>query len=500
MAIQFEQSKSVGFWLRRIWILGALVPVLALIGWLINNPYLKGWGAGLTAMNPFTALCFLIGFAALLLVYGNEKQSGQARLVGGLLAVAALTRIGCYFAGWEWGLDTWLFASKIDLEAIPNRMAPNTALAFVCVGLAIALIDRPARGSAHPSDFLAIIAGSFGLITIVGYAFQTAMMTRVTTHIPMAVSTGTLFLLISAVILRARPERGMFAVAHRSRTAGIILSRLLWVFIPVPLVFAFIEARAVQADLVTRELGAALFVLFLLGVQTYASLRTACYVAKVDELRGKAEADLRQSREEARLARLEADHQAEMLDRLAKAAEFRDDDTGLHTRRVGDLSADIARELGLPSEEVELIRRAAPLHDIGKIGISDLILLKPGKLTEEEFEMMKQHTLIGSQILTEGRSEMVQVAATIARTHHEKWNGTGYPHGLRGDEIPLSGRIVAVADVFDALTNERPYKSAWPIQKALDEIQKGAGQHFDPAVVDAFLKVVPFEPEVRQAA
>jgi putative two-component system response regulator len=181
--------------------------------------------------------------------------------------------------------------------------------------------------------------------------------------------------------------------------------------------------------------------------------------------------------------------QIEILERLALAAEYRDDDTGEHTQRVGQMSAQIAKALSLPETDVELIRRAAPLHDVGKIAIPDAILLKPGKLTPEEFEHMKTHTTLGAKMLSGGRFPLLQMAEDIALTHHEHWNGKGYI-GLQGESIPIAGRIVAVADVFDALTNERPYKKAWPRHEALEEIQRQSEQQFDPHVVQAFLEIM----------
>lgn len=181
--------------------------------------------------------------------------------------------------------------------------------------------------------------------------------------------------------------------------------------------------------------------------------------------------------------------QVEILERLALAAEYRDDDTGEHTKRVGKTAAQIAEVLGWQAGTVELIRRAAPLHDVGKIAISDSILLKPGKLTPEEFERMKTHTILGAKMLSGGRFPLLQLAEQIALTHHERWDGTGYM-GLCGEAIPISGRIVTVADVFDALTSERPYKKAWPLQEALEEIQRQSGRQFDPCVVEAFLRII----------
>ena len=189
-----------------------------------------------------------------------------------------------------------------------------------------------------------------------------------------------------------------------------------------------------------------------------------------------------------RTAELEAT-QVEILERLALAAEYRDDDTGEHTKRVGKTAARIAEALGWSPAEVELIRRAAPLHDVGKIAIPDSILLKPGKLTPEEFERMKTHSVIGAKMLSGGQFPLLQLAEQIALTHHERWDGTGYL-GLHEENIPMAGRIVTVADVFDALTSERPYKKAWPPNEAIEEIKRQSGRQFDPCVVEGFLNVV----------
>jgi PAS domain S-box-containing protein/putative nucleotidyltransferase with HDIG domain len=180
--------------------------------------------------------------------------------------------------------------------------------------------------------------------------------------------------------------------------------------------------------------------------------------------------------------------QVEMLARLAAAAEFHDDDTGQHTRRVGDLSVAIASRLGLPGSEIELLRIAAPLHDIGKIATPDAVLSKPTVLTAEEFEEMKAHTTIGAQMLAGSAFALLEMAEQIALTHHERWDGSGYPAGLAGRAIPLAGRIVAVADVFDALTHARPYKPAWSVGDAIDDMTSEAGRHFDPEVLEAFLR------------
>lgn len=182
--------------------------------------------------------------------------------------------------------------------------------------------------------------------------------------------------------------------------------------------------------------------------------------------------------------------QTEVILRLSQAAEYRDEDTGQHTQRVGRLSALIARSLGMDAEQVELIRRAAPLHDIGKIAIPDQILHKPGRLTAEEFEQMKEHTTIGARLLNGSRLPLLQTAHEIALYHHERWDGMGYPQAIKGVTIPITARIVAVADAFDALTHERPYKAAWSIEDAIHELHSCSGTRYDPLVIEAMDSVM----------
>ena len=195
---------------------------------------------------------------------------------------------------------------------------------------------------------------------------------------------------------------------------------------------------------------------------------------------------LLESRVDERTRELQ-ESQLEIVERLARAAEIRDEDTGRHTIRVGDLSALLADALGLDRKRSELIRRAAVLHDVGKIGIPDRILLKPGTLTVTEIELIRSHTVIGAGILSGGQSELVKIAEVIALNHHEHWDGGGYPCGLVGEAIPLEARIIAVADVVDALSHRRPYRQAWPMEKVIDEIERKAGHQFDPAVVAALI-------------
>jgi putative two-component system response regulator len=193
---------------------------------------------------------------------------------------------------------------------------------------------------------------------------------------------------------------------------------------------------------------------------------------------------------EVRTCTLELEQaELEILERLTETAQFHDGASEGHTRRVGELAANLARELNVREEDAARLRRAAPLHDVGKIGLRDAILLKPGPLDRAEFSLAERHTLIGATILSGSRFAMLRLAEEIALTHHERWDGTGYPRGLRAEQIPLCGRIVAVADVFDALTHARPYKAAWPLVRTLDEMRRQRGHQFDPDVVGALLRL-----------
>jgi len=178
----------------------------------------------------------------------------------------------------------------------------------------------------------------------------------------------------------------------------------------------------------------------------------------------------------------------DLINRLARAAEYRDNETGMHVIRMSHYTSILSKAAGMDEITCEQIFHAASMHDVGKIGIPDKILLKPARLTDGEFAHMKSHTIIGGRLLEGGNSDLLRMAYDIAMSHHEKWNGTGYPKGLSGEDIPIEGRISAVCDVFDALTSERPYKKEWPVQDAIDEIVGQKGAHFEPRLVDLFVE------------
>jgi len=186
-----------------------------------------------------------------------------------------------------------------------------------------------------------------------------------------------------------------------------------------------------------------------------------------------------------------------VVQRLGRAAEYKDNETGLHVIRMSHYSQLIALEAGMGEAWAETLLHAAPMHDVGKIGIPDSVLRKPGKLDPDEWAIMQQHAEIGAQIIGEDGSELLAMAREVAQNHHEKWDGSGYPRGLKGEEIPVSARIVALADVFDALTSERPYKKAWSVDQACNLIREQSGQHFDPDLVEAFFACLPAILEIK---
>ncbi|MDT8385644.1 MAG: response regulator [Gammaproteobacteria bacterium] len=192
------------------------------------------------------------------------------------------------------------------------------------------------------------------------------------------------------------------------------------------------------------------------------------------------------------------DTRLQVVRRLSRAAEYRDEETGLHIIRMSKMAVVIGKAAGMTDEQCDLLLNAAPMHDVGKIGIPDKILLKPGKFEPEEWAIMQTHSQIGADLLAGDESDLMVMAHDIALTHHEKWNGKGYPNGLAGEDIPLTGRVTALADVFDALTSVRPYKEAWPIEKAIDLIKQERGQHFDPFLVDVFMERLPEIIEIKE--
>lgn len=192
------------------------------------------------------------------------------------------------------------------------------------------------------------------------------------------------------------------------------------------------------------------------------------------------------------------DSRLQVVQRLGRAAEYKDNETGMHVMRMSHYAKELALAYGLTEQQSEILLHAAPMHDIGKIGIADSIMLKPGKLTEEEFTTMKQHPEIGAEIIGDcGDSLLLKVAKSVSLTHHEKWDGSGYPNGLAGKDIPIEGRICALADVFDALTSKRPYKEAWDVEDTITFLQGQKGKHFEPKLVDLLIAILPKILEIK---
>ena len=229
------------------------------------------------------------------------------------------------------------------------------------------------------------------------------------------------------------------------------------------------------------------------------AIKIGVYQNMLKEHKTLLEAQVKEKTKELQNALVEVQNsEKDIISILSKTAEYRDNETSMHTIRVGDMAALISKKLGWSHDEVELMRLAAPMHDIGKVGIEDNILLKPGKLEDNEFLRMKEHSSIGYSILSQKGTPLLKLAAEIAYTHHEKYNGSGYPRGLKENEIPLSGSIVAVVDVFDALLSQRPYKKAFSLERTLDILKADSGSHFNPKVVDSFMENIDEVLEIRK--
>jgi response regulator RpfG family c-di-GMP phosphodiesterase len=270
-------------------------------------------------------------------------------------------------------------------------------------------------------------------------------------------------------------------VRGRIRTSVLVLGTL---------VLAAAYAAAAQAGFALGWMLPFSWPLFSLAVGLVGSLAVTNVVESQERLRVARDNERLEERVRSRTSELQ-ETQLEVVHRLALAAELRDDETGRHIERLGELCHRLALAVGMPAAEAEVLRHAAVLHDVGKIGIPDEVLHKPGAFDPEERALMETHAEIGAELLSGGRSDLMRMAQEVALTHHEKWDGSGYPNGLAGEAIPLAGRICAICDVFDALLSERPYKRPWSLADVLDELRSQAGRHFDPQLVEAFLDIAP---------
>jgi putative two-component system response regulator len=291
-------------------------------------------------------------------------------------------------------------------------------------------------------------------------------------------------------------RRGLLAVVRPSRDPGLVLNRMgpgdafgeIAVLTEGPRLASVVTVEPSETLEVTkRDFDR------VLAANPRATRRMLGALARSLTL-AKEEVTRHNSRLEATVRERTADlreSQLEVVRRLSHAAESRDHATGVHITRMSQMCSHLALAAGATPMEAELLLQAAPMHDVGKIAIPDRILRKPGKLDAEEWEIMQTHAAVGAELLAGSRSPVVQLGEVIALTHHERWDGSGYPRGLRRDEIPFSARVTAVCDVFDALISDRPYKDAWSVEEALAEIQEESGGHFEPRLVEAFTEVFP---------
>jgi HD domain len=480
------------------WMLAMVVGATALLGWVLGLESLKAVVPGHVAMKANTAVSLVVLGGAL----GALRREGPSRLrrpaavTVTLVGALALVTWSQYIHGRDLGIDQLLFREAAGAVGTsdPGRMAPNTALTFVLLAAALLTLDTHLARRWWPAPALSSLAGMLALLALLGYASGVTSLYGLSRLTQMAVPTAIAILALSVGIACARPTRGMMHLFVAETAGGAVARRLVPAAIGVPLILGALRLAGQDAGLYDPSVGGWLFAIALIALLVPLILVLACALDRLDADRGEA---LAMSAAERRARELLQDAQVVMLERLALAAEYRDDETGEHTRRVGALSARIATALGCPEDFVALVRQVAPLHDVGKIGVPDSILLKPGSLTPRERELVNAHTVVGARVLQRQGYELLELAADVALSHHERWDGTGYPLGRAGEGIPVAGRIIAVADVFDALTHHRPYKPAWPVAEAVAEIRDQRGRQFDPRVVDAFIDVLADDPDLR---
>lgn len=282
------------------------------------------------------------------------------------------------------------------------------------------------------------------------------------------------------------------------RVAQTQLPDLILLDIMMPGMTGFEVCKELKRELITR----AIPVIFVTALSDEQDEAEGFAVGGVDYITKPISPAVVQARVNTHLSLVQADElkrtRLQVVQRLGRASEYKDNETGMHVLRMSHYSKVLALAYGFSEQQAETLLHAAPMHDIGKIGIPDHIMLKPGKLTEEEFEVMKTHPQIGAEILGEADSDLLRIAKSVALTHHEKWDGTGYPNGLKAEDIPIEGRIVAIADVFDALTSKRPYKDAWSVEKTMDLIKRESGVHFEPKLVELLEANLPAILEIKE--
>ncbi len=566
---------------------------------IVDAPFVNGPFSGLMEMRADAAICFVATGAALLLATSRPsaaKQRTARVLAGAVIVIGALT------------LAEYLLDTPAAGVAPRGAMAPQTAIAFACLGLTLFLLNSAIGARSRLVPILTGTSFVIALVAVVGYSFGIPGLDGVAGTSTVALSTAITLLVLSVGIAAAAPTVVCSEVLTSDGPGGVVLRRMLPAFVVVCPIFGLLVFEGERHRFYSLANGLVFFgivatVLLAFAVVSLAKrlnrldsehrhaaakavrlaalvdasndaimssdahgMITTCNPA-LEKLYGYTEAELvgqpvsvltppHGRAEQARLMqaaargevtserdtqRLHKDgslldvsvtfsrivhagtlygycavthditrrvrahdqlqaairdrthelsrSRAETLHSLALAAEYHDYETAEHTVRVGENAALLAGRLGMSASFVDLIHQAAPLHDVGKIGIPDHILLKPAALTPEEFDGMKEHTILGSRLLARSDNDVLKLGEVIALGHHERWDGKGYPAGLAGDAIPVAGRIVAVVDAFDAMTHDRPYKSACSIDEALAEISRGSGSQFDPRVAEAFLQL-----------
>jgi response regulator RpfG family c-di-GMP phosphodiesterase len=500
-------------------LLAATIGVIVLIGWATDDVTLQRVMPQFVAMNPMTATCFVVlGLSLLQPAFLNPFQLTAVRRTTGTFAFSVgLLKLADMTVGTGFGIDGYLFASKVGSGG-GNPMAESTAASLMLLGASMNALTIPRKRPIFAGQIFAAGSMLLAFVAAIGYLYGELSFYSMG-YFPVALHSAIAALIVAVGLLSLHPHRGAMRVLTSSSLGGSTARKLLPSVIGIPLALGLLWLLAQDTGSVGPVTGVALFVtsniLVLVTIVALISRQLHVVARKLHmrtsqlekaQLRLNAAANLLKYKNHSleaevasRTAELQAIQEVTILS-LASLAESRDNETGNHIRRTQHYVRLLAKHLQshprfaavLTDSAVELICKSAPLHDIGKVGISDQILLKPGSLTPDELEAMKAHTTIGRDAIERAektlgsRVQFLQFAKEMAYSHQEKWDGSGYPRGISGENIPVSARLMAVADVYDALVSRRVYKAALSHAEAVAIIVAGRGTHFDPDIVDAF--------------
>ncbi len=447
--------------------------LLVLFAWFLNLPILKSLLPNGATMKFNTALCFVLSGSSLLFLQ-NERNSPKQKRIGQFIAaiilLISLFTLVEYLFGWNLGIDQFFIR---DLEthpnAFPGRMSLVTAICFMFTSVALLLIET------EVSQYFSLTAIVLSLFAINGYIFTHHSLYLLIGFESIAVHTAFLFFILSLAILFSRTSHTII----KTLTANQIGSRTVAFFLPLSIFLIFSLGWLVEQG---ERIG--------LFEQAYASvILVTALIVSASPIIFLFIQRINRAAEKINLDQIDILHAYETnIEGWSRALDLRDKETEGHTLRVTEMTMRLARVAGITEAELVHVRRGALLHDIGKMGVSDHILHNPAKLTDEEWVAMRKHPIFAFELLSP--IAYLRPALDIPYCHHEKWDGSGYPRGLKGEQIPLVARLFAIVDVYDALRSDRPYRQGWSKEKVIEHIKALSGTHFEPKAVELFLDMM----------